>query len=836
MSIAQERIEPINACPAAAGSRVRPRVSGKFLFAGEEKLYIRGVTYGAFRPDDEGNEYHDLEVLHHDFAAMAACGLNAVRIPHTMPPRALLDVAQQHGLRVMVGLSAEQYVGFLIDSAKALDIEALIRDRVRVCAGHPALLCYALGNEVPASIVRWLGPEKVERYLRRIFATVKDEDPDGLVTYVNYPTTEYLRLPFLDIVSFNVYLEHQDQLARYLARLQNLAGERPLLMSELGLDSLRHGEDGQARAVEWQIRTAFAGGCAGAFVFAWTDEWHRAGAEVDDWAFGLTDRARHPKPALNIAREVFSEVPFPPKLTWPRISVVVCSYNGEGTIRECLEGLASLDYPDFEVIVVDDGSTDTTASIAAEYGFRVISTENRGLSSARNTGLEATTGEIVAYTDDDACPDPHWLTYLAATFMTTSYVGVGGPNIAPRGQGLIADCVTHAPGGPAHVLLSDRDAEHIPGCNMAFRKEALQAIGGFDPQFRAAGDDVDVCWRLQEKGWKLGFSPAAMVWHRRRNSVRAYWKQQVGYGKAEALLERKWPEKYNSSGHLSWTGRLYGRGLTAPLGWGSRIYHGMWGAAPFQSLYEPSVGNLRSLALMPEWYLLVAALAFLGTLGFIWDPLRLALPLMALAAAAVIAQAAGSAARAAFVGTPRGRVLQFEMRMLTAFLHLVQPMARLVGRLRLGLTPWRQRGVSALSLPIKREWAVWTERWVAPEERLRLIEEAFRAAGVVARRGGDFDRWDLELRGGLFGAARLLMAVEDHGAGTQLVRFRAWPTCRTTGVVFAVLFAVIALIATLDGVVPISLVLWALSAAFAVKSFHDCSSATAAIRTALRAG
>src|SRR6266545_3333801 len=226
---------------------------------------------------------------------MAANGINTVRIPHTTPPLALLDIAQRHELRVMVGLSAE-------------------------------------------------------RYLERLYRVVKEEDPDGLVTYVNYPTTEYLRLPFLDLLGFNVYLESQECLQAYLARLQTLAGDRPLVMTELGLDSRRNGEDIQARVLDWQVRTAFAAGCAGAFVYAWTDEWYRAGALVDDWDFGLTRRDREPKPALVAVREAFAEVPFARGLPWPRISVVVCSYNGSRTIRECLEGLARLAYRDYEVI------------------------------------------------------------------------------------------------------------------------------------------------------------------------------------------------------------------------------------------------------------------------------------------------------------------------------------------------------------------------------------------------------------------------------------------------------------------------------------------------------
>src|SRR5207247_1482658 len=192
-----------------------------------------------------------------------------------------------------------------------------------------------------------------------------------------------------------------------------------------------------------------------------------------------------------------------------RISVFVCTYTGSRTIRDCLKGLSRLAYPDYEVIVVDDGSRDATATIAQEYSCRLIRTANRGLANARNTGLKAATGEIVAYIDDDAYPDPHWLSYLAATFMSTAHAGVGGPNMAPPGDGPIAECVARAPGGPVHVLLNDHEAEHIPGCNMAFRKSCLEAIGGFDPQFRTAGDDVDVCWRLGQRAFPVAVRAGA---------------------------------------------------------------------------------------------------------------------------------------------------------------------------------------------------------------------------------------------------------------------------------------------------------------------------------------
>jgi GT2 family glycosyltransferase len=826
-------IQESSSTVSSDGRFQRPKVAGKFLYVGQEKFWVRGVTYGAFRPDARGNEYHDLKKIRRDFAQMAANGLNAVRIPHTMPPRSLLDAAQEHGLRVMVGLSAEQYVGFLIDKKKAPDIEHCVRTSARTCAGHPALLCYALGNEIPAPLVRWLGRRRVERYLERLYWVVKDADPEGLVTYVNYPTTEYLQLRFLDLVCYNIYLESQERYASYLARLQNLAGDRPLLMSEIGLDSLRHSEETQAHVLDWQIRTSFAGGCAGVFVFAWTDEWYRAGADVDDWAFGLTDRERCPKPALAKVRRAFAAVPFPLDLCWPRISVIICTYNGSRTIGDCLDGLLRLEYSNFEVVVVNDGSTDATAEIVDKYPVRLISTENRGLSSARNVGLEAATGEIVAYLDDDAYPDPHWLTYLAATFIENIHAAVGGPNIPPPGDGPIADCIANAPGGPVHVLLSDQEAEHIPGCNMAFRKAALRAIGGFDPQFRIAGDDVDVCWRLQKQGWTVGFNPAAVVWHHRRNSVRAYWKQQLNYGKAEALLERKWPEKYTAAGHLTWLGRVYGNGHTCPLGKLRRIYHGVWGSAPFQSLYQPAVGTLRSFLLVPEWYLVVVILGALSALGLFRRPPSYVLPLFVLAAVASLVQAALSAAQACFTSAPHSRVSWLQLQCLTAFLHLLQPLARLYGRLRYGLTPWRQ-GAPWLSLPRRRTSAVWSERWQDPIARLQCLETAMRTCGGVVVHGGEYDPWDLEVQGGVLGATRILMAVEDHGAGTQLVRFRSWPRFSRVAVVLILLLALLSAEAVEDQAWSAATILGTITVLLTLRTLDECAGATAVILRALK--
>jgi GT2 family glycosyltransferase len=772
-------------------------VLGKSIYLGDEKLYVRGVTYGTFRPDEETDDFPSFDAVAEDFAAMAANGINAVRT-YTIPPHWLLDLAQAKGLHVLVGLPWEQHVTFLEEPARVKSIKERIRAGVRACAGHPAVLCYAIGNEIPASIVRWHGKRRIERFLEQLYKAAKEEDPGALVTYINYPSTEYLHLPFVDIVCFNVFLESGSAFESYLARLQNIAGDRPLLVTETGLDSLRNSEEAQARALDWQVRTTFAAGCAGTFVFAWTDEWYRGGFDIDDWAFGLVNRHREPKQALATVGRAFAETPFRADHSWPRASVVVCTYNDKATLRSCLGGLRDLEYPDYEVIVVNDGSTDSTDEIPSEYGFRLISTVNRGLANARNLGLEAASGEIVAYIDADARPDPHWLSHLAASLMNSSHVGIGGPNIPPPGDGFVPECVANAPGGPIHVLLSDRLAEHIPGCNMAFWKKSLEAIGGFDPRFRIAGDDVDICWRLQEQGWTVGFSPGAVVWHHRRGSVRGYLKQQFEYGKAEALLERKWPERYNRAGHLAWAGRVYGNGISKGRGWRRwKVYYGTWGTGLFQSVYQRTPGVVRSLPLMPEWYLVIAALAVISAMGVLWTPLLLALPLCLIAVGALVFESALGGARASFDNSRNGRMSRGRMRIVTTLLYVLQPAARLAGRIRYGLAPWRRRSGPQFALPKPRTCGVWSERWQSPHARLRRIESELRKENVV-RCGGEYERWDLQVRGGSLGAGRMRMGVEEHGSGKQLLRFRTWPKCSRLGLALVLVFSALAVGASLE--------------------------------------
>jgi GT2 family glycosyltransferase len=744
----------------------------------------------------------------------------------------------------MVGLAWEQHIAFLESHESAAAIERRIRDGVRECAGHPALFALAIGNEIPSTVVRWYGHRKIEKYLHRLYLAAMEEDPCALITYGNYPSTEYLELPFLDFLSFNVFLESPAKFSSYLARLQTMAGDRPLVMSEVGLDAKCHGESAQAKALHWQVKRAFRGGCAGLFVFSWTDQWHRGGEDITEWEFGLTDRSRRRKPALSTVAMAMNLLPIKPRKYAPGISVIVCTYNGSANLRWCLEGLCELEYPNFEVIVIDDGSTDESATIAAEFAdrnVRVIRTPNQGLSAARNCGLSAAHNDIIAYIDDDARPDPHWLTYLADSFSRTEHAGIGGPNIPPPDAPITSRAVALSPGGPVHVLLTDELAEHIPGCNMAFRRQCLLDVEGFDPRFRIAGDDVDLCWRLEERGWTLGFNPGAMVLHKRRNTIGGYWKQQLNYGRAEADLERKWPQKYNAVGHLTWAGRLYrSNGLTDAVSWWARrrIYHGTWGSAMFQSVYHAPPSWIWSVPAMPEWYLLVFLLGAIGALGLFWPPLYAALALCALASVAPVWHAIVAAHRT-LAAHRRSLCIDKRVRAITVILHLIQPIARLCGRIGRGLTPWRFRTVSGFKLPRRRTFIAWNEalaKWQSHDTRLKQIEIELARLGVIVARGGDFDRWDLELRTGTLGALRMRLLVEEHGGARQFARLKVWPCWSGRGAVLALVLGSVAALAGANHA-PIPAIVFAVAGlAIGVRMYFETGLASWAISLIAQAG
>ena len=128
---------------------------------------------------------------------------------------------------------------------------------------------------------------------------------------------------------------------------------------------------------------------------------------------------------------------------------------------------------------------------------------------------------------------------------------------------------------------------------------------------------------------------------------------------------------------------------------------------------------------------------------------------------------------------------------------------------------------------------VWTERWQAVEDRLEAIEDRLKQDGASVLRGGGYDRWDLAVRGGLLGNARLRMAVEEHGGGKQLARFRIWPTCSPMGLYLTLPIAVLALGAALEGAWGAAFPLGVVALTLAIRTLAECSAATVSVLSAV---
>jgi glycosyltransferase involved in cell wall biosynthesis len=749
------------------------RVSGKFFFAGEHKHFVKGVTYGPFPTGSHGAPFPEPATVDKDFALMGEAGINTVRV-FTVPPVWLLDAAEEAGLRVLAGLPWPQHVTFLDNPAIQAEVRAAVVDGVRACRRHPAIFAYLVGNEIPPDMIRWHGAEPVRGFLRGLVACVRREHPEALVSYANFPSTEYLTVDFTDFVCFNVYLHDETAFRRYVARLHNLAVDRPLVLTEFGVDSIREGSEGQRRVLSWQVRTAFETGVAGTCVFAWTDEWFTGGHLIEDWAFGLVDRERRAKPSLLEVERCYSG-PLPPPLQhYPKVSVVVCAYNAERTMDACLASLAVLNYPDYEVIVVNDGSRDRTLEIAEGYPFcRIVSQPNKGLSVARNVGAETATGEIVAYTDSDCVVDPDWLAYLVAKMEASRLAACGGPNFPPPENRLVPAAVAVAPGGPNHVLLSDEVAEHIAGCNMAFRRDALLGLGGFDPVYRAAGDDVDICWRFQDAGYVIGFAPAAIVWHFRRNTVKAYCNQQRGYGKAEALVYSKHPFRFNLFGQAKWLGRIYGD-LSTSLLLSRRpvIYSGVFGRGLFQTLYEPPSSLTAFLPLTFEWSAASIVLALAGIVGGGWW-LLLVVPLLA-----TWAMCANGALKAPI----DKRFTGLKARGLVALLIYLGPLLRGWERIK-----WRIRETRAQPHPALAQTeqqarialrerafhlAFWSDSGTEKEALIGGLMEFLVPQKYFVVPDTGWSGWDLKIARGICSRALVLVCAENHGGAKRLLRVR----------------------------------------------------------------
>jgi glycosyltransferase involved in cell wall biosynthesis len=225
---------------------------------------------------------------------------------------------------------------------------------------------------------------------------------------------------------------------------------------------------------------------------------------------------------------------------WKMVSIVVPAYNSSRTIRSCIEACLNQDYPELEVIVVDDGSTDGMGEIVRGYPVRYIRKPNGGPASARNVGWRAAIGEIVCFTDADCIPVRDWVSRLVSGYTSDEVAAVGGSYEIVNPDSLLATCI-HEEIIQRHLSMP-REVDYLGSFNLSLRKRVLEEVGGFDEGYRkASGEDNDLSYRLSKLGYKLIFDSEAKVAHHHPERLWPYLLHQFRHGYWRMKLYREHP-------------------------------------------------------------------------------------------------------------------------------------------------------------------------------------------------------------------------------------------------------------------------------------------------------
>ena len=227
----------------------------------------------------------------------------------------------------------------------------------------------------------------------------------------------------------------------------------------------------------------------------------------------------------------------------PLVTIVVPVLNGEGTVGDCLVSLVRMDFPpeEREILVVYQPSSDRTLEIVQRHPVRFVVEERRGVSYARNRGIEESRGRFIAFLDADCSASVGWLRELVR--------GLSG------GSAAAGEAVAFPPETPAERYAairkplwreSTRHGRPHPWFLLgtaAVRRDVFDKVGVFDTTFPPGAEDIDFCWRFFDAGLKVVECPRAIAFHRHRVTQRALWRQHVGYARGQAVLSRKHPER-----------------------------------------------------------------------------------------------------------------------------------------------------------------------------------------------------------------------------------------------------------------------------------------------------
>ncbi len=318
------------------------------------------------------------------------------------------------------------------------------------------------------------------------------------------------------------------------------------------------------------------------------------------------------------------------------ISIIIPAYNAADTISACVQALQTQTIPRerYEIIVVDDGSTDDTAQRAAAAGARVIRQENAGQAKARNTGVSASKGQVLLFTDADCIPLSNWIQNMLYAFNKTDIVGAKGVYVSNQTE-LIARFVQLEHEDRYDYMRRESYIDFVDTYSAAYRRDVFLEMGGFDEKFRI-DEDQELSFRISFAEYKLVFLPNAKVIHRHVKTVRHYIRRKFFIGYWKNLVVRRHPEKLARDSHTPQVLKLQmafaalGSGLLALSILFRRAWLGRASLASWLALVLSGVPFYRKIwrrdraVLWVAPLMLIARAVSLGA-GFAWGWLKLTL-------------------------------------------------------------------------------------------------------------------------------------------------------------------------------------------------------------------
>jgi glycosyltransferase involved in cell wall biosynthesis len=233
------------------------------------------------------------------------------------------------------------------------------------------------------------------------------------------------------------------------------------------------------------------------------------------------------------------------------VSIIIPTFNGASRIRSCLDALTKQTVGrDAEILVVNDGSSDNTADVVADYrGVRLITQSNSGPAAARNRGALEARGKIILFTDDDCVPTPEWLTAMIEPFQVANVVGVKGV-YRTRQRQLAARFVQIEYEDKYRLMAGLSHIDFIDTYSAAFRRDRFLEMSGYDISFPVAcAEDIELSYRMSARGWTMKFVPGAIVYHTHPETLWEYLKKKYKFAFWRVLAVRKNPNKTLKDSH-----------------------------------------------------------------------------------------------------------------------------------------------------------------------------------------------------------------------------------------------------------------------------------------------